>query len=323
MPATAADARPDLRVCTVCGAVCDRFGPGPGGHRQDACCRACGALERHRFLVLVAAGLTAATKGEGILLDVAPMSATAPLLKTSALAGYLAMDFDPKADNRIVDVVASLTDAPVPDSSVALLVCMHVLEHIPDDAAAMREIARVLSSAGIAVIQVPHRSGVPTDEDPSAGPAERLRRFGQADHVRYYGDDFEDRLRAAGLTVTVITPGDVVEPRVMGLLGLLPDETFWLCTRPEGGPADPAATLRAALPDAFAAVLTRSAATTLRERARLTSSGGASPAKPAAAPPNRLAPTSMKRVRQSNAYRVVRRSLPGRAAAKAARSLRR
>ena len=314
MPELPADQRQDLRVCTVCGAVCERFGPGPGGHRQDACCKACGALERHRFLVLVAAGLTAASKGDGLLLDVAPMLATAPLLKASAAAGYLAIDFDPAADNRIVDVVASLTHAPVPDASVALLICMHVLEHIPDDVSAMHEIARSLSPAGIAVIQVPHRTGVPTDEDPSAGPQERLRRFGQADHMRYYGDDFEDRLREAGLSVAVMTPSDVVEPAVLTLLGLLPDETFWLCTRPEGGPADPIASLRAALPEAFAAVLARSAAWTLRERGRLAGGQAAAPAK---------RPLAVAGLRKSRGYRALRRSLPGRVAAKAAQSLRR
>ena len=33
--------------------------------------------------------------------------------------------------------------------------------------------------------------------------AERLAAFGQEDHVRLYGEDYYDRLRAAGFTVTV------------------------------------------------------------------------------------------------------------------------
>ena len=69
-----------------------------------------------------------------------------------------------------------------------------MLEHVPDDCAAMREIARVLSPRGIALLEVPIKVGVATEEDPSATPEERTRRFGQNDHVRWYGDDFDARL---------------------------------------------------------------------------------------------------------------------------------
>ncbi len=56
----------------------------------------------------------------------------------------------------------------------------------------MLEIARVLAPTGVGLVQVPFRPGTVLDEDPSAPVEERVRRFGQADHVRYYGDDFED-----------------------------------------------------------------------------------------------------------------------------------
>ena len=133
---------------------------------------------------------------------------------------YLGMDFDPGADNRVVNVQASLTRLPLPDASVGLMVCFHVLEHIPDDAAAMAEMARALAPGGVAVVQVPRRKGVPTDEDPEAPVDERLRRFGQRDHVRFYGDDFEDRLRAAGLEVCTMTMKELYRPIEADLLGI-------------------------------------------------------------------------------------------------------
>jgi len=140
------------------------------------------------------------------------------------------VDYDPGADNRVVNVQASLTRLPLSDASVGLMVCFHVLEHIPDDAAAMAEMARVLAPGGVAVVQVPRHSGVPTDEDPEAPVAERLRRFGQRDHVRFYGDDFEDRLRAAGLEVCTMTMEEFYRPIEADLLGIQPDEQLWLCT---------------------------------------------------------------------------------------------
>ena len=39
-----------------------------------------------------------------------------------------------------------ITAIPHPDDSFDAILCIHVLEHVPDDRAAMRELARVLKS---------------------------------------------------------------------------------------------------------------------------------------------------------------------------------
>ena len=90
------------------------------------------------------------------------------------------------------------------DGQVDLLVCSHVLEHVPDDRRAMAEIGRVLSPSGVGVLLVPISLVVDgVDEDPSVvAPADRLARFGQDDHVRTYGAaGFVERLGSAGLAV--------------------------------------------------------------------------------------------------------------------------
>jgi SAM-dependent methyltransferase len=98
---------------------------------------------------------------------------------------------------RVVD----LQRLDLPDAEFDWVVCSHVLEHIHDDRAAMREMHRVLRSGGSLVLQVP-MFGEHTVEDPTiTDPAERLARFGQQDHVRMYGRDVLDRLRAAGFDV--------------------------------------------------------------------------------------------------------------------------
>jgi SAM-dependent methyltransferase len=99
-------------------------------------------------------------------------------------------------------VTADLTDLPFDDGSFDFVLCNHVLEHVPDDVAAMRELQRVLARDGLAVMQHPidaRRSE--TFEDWSvADPAERDRVFFQRDHVRIYGRDFTDRLHIAGFS---------------------------------------------------------------------------------------------------------------------------
>ncbi len=206
-------------------------------------------------MVLVLEALAAERTPTGTVIDVAPSRQVSPLIKAVRPESYLSIDFDPGADGRLVDVAASLTDLPVRTGSTSLLVCYHVLEHIPDDHKAMSEIARVLDTDGVALLQVPWRDR-DTDEDPSAGPDERLERFGQADHVRFYGTDFVARLEKNGLAVTEVTPADLLPPDLVTMLGVIPGEKVWICTRTDSGAFD-LETVRGRLPEALTAALAR------------------------------------------------------------------
>lgn len=136
---------------------------------------------------------------------------------------------------RPIEVRADMTAAPFRDGVFDLVVCYHVLEHIPDDAAAIAEVARVLAPGGLGLVQVPHRPTAPTDEDPDAPEAERVERFGQADHVRYYGKDLVDRLRAGGLAVAALDPGDALGDERLAAIGGRRAETVWLVQRAADG----------------------------------------------------------------------------------------
>lgn len=208
-----------------------QFEPGPG-NRPEARCGGCQSLERHRFLALLLDSLAPTVTSAGLLLDIAPSRQTTTLFKSRlAPRHYVRMDFDPAADGREVDLQASLTDLPLRSAVADIVICYHVLEHIPDDAAAIRELHRVLSPGGVAFVQVPFHPDRPTDEDPSATVEERTRRFGQADHVRAYGRDFDDRLRAAGLGLVRITPRQVAGQEGVDRYRLRPEEAVWLVWR--------------------------------------------------------------------------------------------
>lgn len=86
------------------------------------------------------------------------------------------------------------------------VICCDTLEHIPDDRSAIAEIHRVLRAGGVAILTVPQSdTGVETYEDPRIVTSDdRDREYGQWDHVRNYGSDFEARLAAAGFTVSCI-----------------------------------------------------------------------------------------------------------------------
>lgn len=223
------------RFCPVCGAAFEKLRPGPGGVRPEASCPSCGSLERHRLVALVLEGAAPLLAGADVL-EVAPSSVTTPLIAALGPARHIRMDFDPAADGRSVTVQASLTDLPFADDSFDFALVLHVFEHIPDDRRAMRELARVLRPGGAALVQVPWSPKLTTDEDPDAGPAERIRRFGRADHVRTYGaDELSARLADAGLRTVRFLSRDIADPPVMAALGLLPTEATWMVRRDPAG----------------------------------------------------------------------------------------
>ena len=215
----------DRRFCPLCLRWSDAFRVDRNG-TPDRGCPQCHSLERHRFLALLLPTLIARADAK-VVLDIAPTQMLSALFDR-LVPRRVGMDFDPGADGRTVNCRASLTDLPLPDASIDLILCSHVLEHVPDDLAAMRELARVLAPGATGVVAVPQRRGRPTDEDPSASPSERVRRFGQADHVRYYGDDFAERLRSSGLAYDAITPAQLLPAAVVRTCALTPSETFWL-----------------------------------------------------------------------------------------------
>ena len=86
------------------------------------------------------------------------------------------------------------------------LIACDVLEHVPDDTQALQEIHRVLAEHGWVILTVPQKDGLETKyENPTiTDPEERKRIFGQEDHLRIYGNDFNLFLEKHGFTVTVI-----------------------------------------------------------------------------------------------------------------------
>ncbi len=217
------------RLCPVCGGSFRRFKTFGVVPREDALCPRCGSLERHRLFWLWVTRSTDLLDGRPKrVLHVAPEACFEPRLRRALGDGYLTADLhDPRAVVKI-----DVTRIGFPDASFDVVVCSHVLEHVPDDRAAMREIRRVLKDGGWAVLNVP-TSGATTDEDPGlADPAERLRRFGQEDHVRRYGADYVERLREAGFRVRTIRVEDVAGAGDAARMGLTAESgEIFCCTR--------------------------------------------------------------------------------------------
>jgi SAM-dependent methyltransferase len=203
--------------CPVCESYVDRFLPGGTPPRPDVKCPVCGANRRTRFAWLVLHRRTDLFDGRPKrMLHVAPERSLTRRLGELPGLEYLTADLEPGKAMVQMDI----TDIRFDDASFDVVYCTHVLEHVPDDRRAMRELLRVLRPGRWALLMMPITADR-TFEDPSiTDPAERERVFGHPAHVRRYGPDLLDRLREAGFVATMYGPRDVLDPGELHRLGL-------------------------------------------------------------------------------------------------------
>ncbi|WP_375559421.1 methyltransferase domain-containing protein [Bernardetia sp. OM2101] len=180
--------------------------------RSNAYCPICSSLERHRltWLFLEQENLLQnenSKEGKLKVLHVAPEPALFRRLielDKKNIIDYTPCDkFEEGYEYPKITKNYDLTELPEKDNSFDVVLCSHVLEHIPDDTKALEEIYRVLKPNGKAILLVPLDQKLEkTYEDWSlTSPEERLKAFGQTDHVRMYGTDFDAKIKNVGFEV--------------------------------------------------------------------------------------------------------------------------
>jgi len=220
--------RGDSVLCPVCGRCFERFKA--DRNRPNALCWRCGSHERHRAQWLLLERRHGLLADSGSLLHFAPEWALQRRLERIDHLNYVTADLM-QAD---VDLRLDITALELPDESFDAVICSHVLEHVADDAAAMRELRRITAAGGWCLVMVPLDLGCEhTYEDPSVVSAsDRERLFGQHDHVRMYAPDIGERLTAAGFDVERIRPVEEFGAVIVQRCRLLEADEIWLC-RPQ------------------------------------------------------------------------------------------
>ncbi|EGV44130.1 SAM-dependent methyltransferase [Bizionia argentinensis JUB59] len=172
---------------------------GYGNQRNNVLSPSTLSLERHRLLWLYLKNETNFFTEEKKVLHFAPEQCFLKRFRRLKNLNYTTTDLE----SPIADVKADICDLPFEDNSYDIILCNHVLEHIPDDTKAMQELFRVMKPGGYGIFQIPQDlSREKTFEDDTiTDRKERAAIFGQYDHVRIYGRDFFDKLRSIGFTV--------------------------------------------------------------------------------------------------------------------------
>ncbi len=206
------------------------FPYGYGEHqRENALSPGTNSLERHRLLWLYLKEETDFLSAPKKVLHIAPEQCFYGRFRKMKNLDYTTADLN----SPLADISLDVQNMPLEDNTYDVVFCNHVLEHVPDDNKAMREILRVLKPGGMAIIQVPlNPAWEKTLEDPSiTDPKERHRLFGQYDHVRMYGQDYHERLLKAGFLVTVVDYSKKISPELFQKYALPVGEKLYICSK--------------------------------------------------------------------------------------------
>lgn len=165
-------------------------------------CPSCDASDRERlYMLFLSAEMEKLDRSRRRqIVEFAPAAWSKKLRDHPRLVYRTADLFRATVDDRV-----DITDMkPYADGTLDIFICSHILEHVPDDRKAMRELYRVLKPGGFGIVMVPLVHGVEeTLEDPAiTSDHQRWKHYGSGDHLRQYGRrDFVARLGEAGFRV--------------------------------------------------------------------------------------------------------------------------
>lgn len=202
---------------------------GYGTQRNNVLSPSTLSLERHRLLWLYLNNETDFFKSaeKKKALHFAPEQAFYKLFRNQKNLDYTTTDlFSPLAD-----VKADICNLPFEDNQYDVILCNHVLEHIPDDTKAMQELYRVLKPGGMAILQIPQDLSRATtfSDDTITDQKERAKIFGQYDHVRIYGRDYFEKLRSIGFKVVEEDYTNKISPKLVEKYCLAKGEIIPVC----------------------------------------------------------------------------------------------
>ena len=202
---------------------------GYGTQRNNVLSPSTLSLERHRLLWLYLQNETDffTTESQVKVLHFAPEQAFYKRFRNQKNLDYTTTDlFSPLAD-----VKADICNLPFEDNQYDIILCNHVLEHIPDDTKAMQELYRVLKPGGMGILQIPLDLSreVTFSDDSIVDEKERAEIFGQYDHVRVYGRDYFNKLRSIGFKVEEVDYTSKISPELVEKYCLAKGEIIPVC----------------------------------------------------------------------------------------------
>lgn len=234
----------DVCYCNVCGSWVKGFGErsfamsdlyiehrvsGGGGKRDNEVCPICQSLARIRWQYWVLGKYTNIFTDRCNVLHIAPEMHIRERIQENELCDYY------MGEIRRYEVKMHTIDATniqFKDNYFDYIIMNHVLEHIENEEKAIVELRRVLKkNTGKLILSFPICMDIDTYENTDAKtPEERIKEFGQRDHVRLYGRDYKIRLEKYGFSIETYSPQDKCSAGEITKYGLDYDDVISICT---------------------------------------------------------------------------------------------
>lgn len=180
--------------------------------RQDVLCPACMSLPRHRILAAWFDEHKDILKNKKVLYF-APENSMTLWMKRNGVK-YTTADLYNDADLKL-----DIQNTKLPDNSLNIVICNHVLEHVNDFRQALNDVYRILDHDGVFICSFPIDANIDkVDEAADLTDEECYNRFGQKDHKRVFGVHSDELLVEAGFGVDKIC-GENFPEEILPVIG--------------------------------------------------------------------------------------------------------
>lgn len=209
-------------TCVCCNKSFTKFLPHGNVKRQNAVCPSCNTLERNRVLYLYLRDRTNFFYDKLSVLHFAPENKLERIFRKMKNLRYISGDINPELAMQQIDIQS----IGFPDNHFDVIICSHVLGHVPDEFKALSELRRVIKPDGSVIIMTKiYEDLSATFEASGMNNAEAQEIF------RKHGKDFPERLKNGGFEVTIIDLAKDVGNLASAKYGLGENELIYLCKR--------------------------------------------------------------------------------------------
>jgi SAM-dependent methyltransferase len=201
-------------TCNICGWCGNNFYPNvcTGYYEKKVLCPGCDCLDRYRTFAAILKKHTEFFSPDTYVIEVAPVRRFQEYcLRNKNNRNYISFDVE-----RFAMEKGDISNMRYEDDIADYFLCSDVLDYVKDDAAAFREVWRVLKPGGLFVFRVA------VDWDTA-----ETREYGTPDptfHFRLYGKDIFEKISAFGFEVSKLT--------VVQFFGEREIKKFGLCREP-------------------------------------------------------------------------------------------
>ncbi|MGX3043800.1 methyltransferase domain-containing protein [Helicobacter sp. T3_23-1056] len=155
-------------------------------------CAICASFERQRFLYFVYENLFLNTDKPLKILHFAPEKCIYDRISKNPNLAYTACDLEPKNYPYIKNIdKQDGCNLTYENNSFDIIIHNHILEHVPNPIKLLQENLRILKQDGIIIASIPYYPNDLCDESKTTDE-DRIKYYGQADHLRKFGKDFLD-----------------------------------------------------------------------------------------------------------------------------------